>query len=34
VFNNYIYDKRGGKLSAENHINEILSLNRLGYLKN
>jgi hypothetical protein len=33
VFNNYIFDDRGGKIGAENNINEILSLNRLGYLK-
>ncbi len=34
VFNNYVFDNRGGKISAENNINEILSLNKLGYLKN
>jgi len=33
VFNNYVYDKRGGKISADNNINEILSMNQLGYLK-
>lgn len=34
VFNNYVFDSRGGKISAENNITEILSLNKLGYLKN
>lgn len=33
VFNNYVFDTRGGKISAENNINEILSLNQLGYLE-
>jgi len=34
VFNNKILDARGGRISADQNINEILSMNTLGHLNN
>ncbi|MFQ5636896.1 MAG: right-handed parallel beta-helix repeat-containing protein [bacterium] len=34
VFENKIFDKKGGRIGAENNLEEIISLNTLDFLKN